>query len=52
MFAFIAAFVFGLAFILELLGADTGAVSLLFLGLLCVALHLAFGGRTWGRGGS
>jgi hypothetical protein len=51
MFAISAAFIFGLAFILGLLGTDTGKVSLLFLGLTFVALHLAFGDwRPWRRG--
>ena len=51
MFAFIAAFTFGLAFVLGLLDADTGKISLLFLGLFFLAL--AGGGWTppWRRGG-
>jgi hypothetical protein len=52
MFAIAALFTFGLAFILGLLGADTGKVSLLFLGLAFVAAHLAFGSwAPWRRGG-
>lgn len=49
MFAIIAAFIFALAFTLGLLGADTGSVSLLFLGLTCLALA-AIGSLTpWRR---
>lgn len=47
MFAIAAVFTFGLAFVLGLLGTDTGKVSLLFLGLTLLAAHLAFG---WWRG--
>ena len=51
MFAIVAAFIFFLAFVLELLGTSTGDVSLLFLGLLFVALSLAFAsGVPWRRG--
>jgi hypothetical protein len=45
MLALIAAAVFGLALLLDLLDADTGdafsPMTLLFLGLLLIALHLA-----------
>jgi len=50
MFAIAALITFILAFILALLGADTGKVSLLFLGLSFVAAHMAFGGwAPWRR---
>jgi hypothetical protein len=52
MLALIAAFIFGLAFILALLGTGTGAVSLLFLGLTFLALHHGLGaGVPWRRRG-
>jgi hypothetical protein len=53
MFAVIAAVIFGIALLLEIVGQhfgpllDTGTLTLA--GLLCVALHLA-GARGWGRG--
>jgi hypothetical protein len=43
MFAIAAVIIFVLAFILGLLHADTGSISLLFLGLACLAAHFAFG---------
>lgn len=51
MFAIFALFTFGLAFVLGLLGTDTGKVSLLFLGLAFIAAHMAFGGgwTSWRR---
>jgi hypothetical protein len=51
MFAIGAVITFALAFLLVLLGADTGKVSLLFLGLALLAAHLAFGGgwTSWRR---
>lgn len=60
MFAIIAAVLFGLTLILELVGQDLGPVldqgTLTTAGLLCVALHLAgvgvgarWSGSRWGR---
>jgi len=49
-FAIAALITFILAFLLALLGADTGKISLLFLGLSFVAAHMAFGGwAPWRR---
>jgi len=52
MFAIGALIVFILAFLLVLMGADTGKISLLYLGLSLLSAHLAFGWwATWrGRG--
>jgi len=47
MFALLALIVFVLVFILTLLGADTGKVNLLYLGLAFLAAHWAFG-AAWG----
>jgi hypothetical protein len=50
MFALLAVIVFILGFLLELLGADTGKISLLFIGLALLAAHWAFGVvGPWGR---
>jgi len=48
LFAFAAVVTFILAFILALLGVSTGNISLLYLGLSFVALHLATG-YVWTR---
>ena len=55
MFAIIAAVLFGLALLFELIGQSFGPVitvaTLTTAGLLCVALHLAGAGTVWrGRG--
>jgi len=44
MFALAAVIAFALAFILKLLGTDTGNIDLVILGLVFVALHLLMGG--------
>jgi hypothetical protein len=50
-FAIAALITFALAFILALLNADTGNVSLLFLGLTFLAAAMVFGGSVpWRRG--
>jgi hypothetical protein len=50
MFAHRCLITFALAFLMGLFGADTGKVSLLFLGLTFVAAHMAFGGwAPWRR---
>lgn len=53
MFAILAAIIFGLALLLDLFNTNLGAadllspMTLLFAGLLCVALHLAGWGHGW-----
>jgi hypothetical protein len=55
-FAIIAAIIFGLALLLDLLNTNLGAadlfspMTLLFAGLLCVALHMAGWGHGWAKG--
>jgi hypothetical protein len=50
MFALAAVITFILAFILALLGQDTGNVNLLYLGLAFISLHLLTGYAVpWGR---
>jgi hypothetical protein len=49
-FAILAAICFGVALLLQLVGVGTGALNLVTLGLLFVAVHLALGGPiTLGR---
>lgn len=55
MFAIAAAVIFGLALLLDLFDVKTGdafsTTTLMFLGLLCIALHLAGFATAWrGRG--
>ena len=53
MFAILAAIIFGFALLLDLLNTNLGAadllspMTLLFAGLLCVALHMAGWGHGW-----
>jgi hypothetical protein len=50
MFALAAVVTFAVALILRMVGADTGKLDLLILGLLFVALHLLTGAwAPWGR---
>jgi len=49
MLAILAAITFALGFLLQLFGADTGKISLLFLGLFLLALSLVWSPAWPGR---